>query len=109
MKESEGKYLRALAEMENVRARARRDVESIKQNGIQSLVKDMLTVVDTLSFATAAVDEGKINSATPEQCGDLLRQLHKGVSMTEREFLKVDRLYLNLERLLNCLSFCGRL
>lgn len=42
------KYLRSLAEMENVRERAKHQVEDAKHYGIQKFAKDMLEIADVL-------------------------------------------------------------
>eukprot|EP00300_Choanocystis_sp_HF-7_P002531 c1191_g1_i1.p1 GENE.c1191_g1_i1~~c1191_g1_i1.p1 ORF type:complete len:225 (-),score=38.39 c1191_g1_i1:162-836(-) len=67
------KYLRALAEMENVRMRARKDVESARSFGIQSFAKSLFDVSDNLDRAVAA--------ATPAEHGPF----YEGVVMTQKQ------------------------
>lgn len=49
--------LRAQAEIQNVRRRAERDVESAHKFGQEKLVKDLLAVVDSLERGIQAIDE----------------------------------------------------
>lgn len=74
--------LRALAEVENTRRRAQREVEDARKYAIASFAKDVLTVADNLGRALTAV---------PEDTGDNedLKALIDGVSLTERELLSV--------------------
>ena len=74
--------LRALADAENTRARTRRDLEIVRKFAVEPLAKELLTALDHLGRARAAV--------TPEQMeGDeVLKALHIGVEMTEKELLK---------------------
>lgn len=49
--ENWSKYLRAVAELENVRKRAARDVEKARQFGVEGLATELLTVADSLEMA----------------------------------------------------------
>lgn len=49
--------LRAQAEIQNIRRRAERDVESAHKFGQEKLVKDLLAVVDSLERGIQAIDE----------------------------------------------------
>lgn len=77
--------VRLLAEMENTREIARRDVEKGKTYAIQKFAKELLDVSDNLERAVSAV--------TPEQMEErddpLLKNLHFGVLATEKELLKL--------------------
>lgn len=73
------KSLRVLAEMENVRTIARRDVANAKQYGIVGFAKGLLDVADNLNLALKSVPEEK-------QQDDAL---YTGVKATENELLKV--------------------
>ncbi len=77
------KLLRALAEMENVRAIARRDVAQAREYGIAGFARGMLGVADNLGLALRAVPDG----AAAED--EALRGLLVGVEATERELVKV--------------------
>jgi molecular chaperone GrpE len=46
--------LRAVAELENVRKRAAREVESARQFGVERFASDLLQVADTLGLAVAS-------------------------------------------------------
>lgn len=51
------KYLRAVAELDNVRKRAARDVENAHKYGIERLVGELLAVADSLEAALASASE----------------------------------------------------
>lgn len=81
--ELQDRALRVLAEMENVRTIARRDVDNAKKYGISGFAKNLLTVADNLGLALNAVDPEKI-----EPGNELLRGLCDGVRATEKELQK---------------------
>jgi len=60
LQEAREAQLRALAEMENVRKRAQRDVEAAHRFAVERFAADMIEVRDTLELALAAA------GATPE-------------------------------------------
>ena len=77
--------LRLLAEMENVRGIAKRDVELAKTYALQGFSKRLLDVVDNLGRAVEAVPaEGR----TKEGGSPALANLYEGVSATHRSMLK---------------------
>lgn len=78
--------LRVLAEMENVRTIARRDVANAEQYGVARFARGLLDVADNLGLALAAVPEEQTQGgdADPQLAG-----LYAGVAATERELLKV--------------------
>jgi molecular chaperone GrpE len=73
--------LRALAETENVRRRAQRDVGDARQYAISAFARDMLSVADNFARALAAVPEDEL-ARNPA-----VASLVEGVRMTERELL----------------------
>ncbi|KXS10856.1 GrpE-domain-containing protein [Gonapodya prolifera JEL478] len=75
-------YLRAIAETENVRERARRDVEQKGQFAIQKFAKDLLESADVLSKAIESVDPSSHPSLAP---------LHTGVVATRSALLAAFR------------------
>lgn len=75
--------MRLLAEMENTRTIARRDVENAKTYAIQKFAKELLDVADNLERALAATPDHGLEE------GSHVLQLHDGVSATERELLKL--------------------
>ncbi len=86
-KELKDKVLYTLAEMENVRTIARRDMESAKLFALQSFAKQLLDVADNLSRA--------IDSVPPEardkkdETSGMLATLVEGVEMTDSQLQKV--------------------
>ncbi|MGH6812442.1 MAG: nucleotide exchange factor GrpE [Methylocella sp.] len=76
------KVLRALAEMENQRRRAEREVADAKTYGVTSFALDMLTFADNLRRAVESLP-----ADTREQAGASLKALIEGVELTERDFL----------------------
>ena len=86
IRELNDKTLRVLAEMENVRTIARRDVDNARKYGIFSFAKGLLHVADNLSLALRSVPEEKVSdkSTDPHLVG-----LYGGVKATEQELLKV--------------------
>ena len=48
------KYLRAVAELDNVRKRATRDVENARKYGVERLVSELLAVSDSMEAALAS-------------------------------------------------------
>lgn len=77
--------LRMLAEMENVRAIARRDVENTKQYAIQSFAKQLLDIADTLNLAIDSVPAEALSDTNAHQ----LKNLHEGVTMTRTNLQKL--------------------
>jgi len=82
--ENKDKLLRALAEMENLRRRAERQVADARDYGITAFARDVLAVADNMSRALAALDQELREKAEPG-----LKALLDGVELTERELLKV--------------------
>ncbi len=76
------KVLRALAEMENQRRRAEREVADAKTYGVTSFALDMLTFADNLRRAVESLPPDAREQAEPA-----LKTLIEGVELTERDFL----------------------
>ncbi|MEM1298883.1 MAG: nucleotide exchange factor GrpE [Pseudomonadota bacterium] len=74
------KWMRAVAEAENVRRRAERDKSDAQTYGGTKLARDMLNVYDNLERAVNAADD-----ALREQYASFL----EGVELTQRELLNV--------------------
>lgn len=55
--ESWDRYVRAAAEMENVRKRARRDVENARKYALENFGRDILAVKDSLEMGIQAADK----------------------------------------------------
>ena len=56
------RYLRAAAELENVRKRAAREVENAHKFALERFATDMLSVCDSLEMALAAEEDASIES-----------------------------------------------
>lgn len=76
-------YLRAAAETENVRNRARRDNEDMAKFAISKFARDMVALVDTFSRAAASV------TAEARSSNDMLKQVGDGLDMTLQELLSI--------------------
>ncbi len=72
--------LRAMAEAENVRKRAEKQVQDASRYGASAFARDMLVVADNLERALVAVPDG-------DDGGELLTNLREGVQMTLRDLL----------------------
>ncbi len=71
--------LRSLAELENVRRRAKRERDDAVKYAAAPLAKDLLAVADNLNRALASVPEN------PGGGGEALAQLVAGLKLTEKE------------------------
>lgn len=81
------KLLRALAEAENTRRRAEKEVKDTRDYAVSSFAKDILDVADNLSRAVGAVEETTLQDAP-----DAVKNLVEGVAMTEKALLsKMER------------------
>lgn len=83
LSELRDKYLRAVAEAENVRKRAERDVAEVRVYGISAFARDMLAVADNLSRALDAIDPQARASAE-----GTLKALLDGVELTQKDLQK---------------------
>jgi molecular chaperone GrpE len=78
--ELQDKYLRAVAEAQNVRRRGQQDVEKERKFGIERFARDLLSVADNL---------GRALSAVPADLDPAMQNVVVGVQATERELLSV--------------------
>ncbi len=78
-KEAHDRLLRVSADYENYKKRSAREMEDFRKYANQSLLKEMLTVVDNLELA--------INSAQEEKKSD--KKLIEGLNLTRNEMLRV--------------------
>jgi molecular chaperone GrpE len=74
------RFLRAVAEGENIRKRAERDVADARAYGISSFARDVLGVADNLARTIEHVSAEARASADPS-----LKALLEGVELTERD------------------------
>jgi len=76
--ENYSKYLRTVAELENVRKRSAREVEKARQFGVEGLAGELLTVADSLQMAIEIGAEAPAE-ALLEGGRATLRQLQKAL------------------------------
>jgi molecular chaperone GrpE len=86
------RLLRSLAEQENIRTIARRDVDDARQYSIKGFAKSLLDVADNLDRALEAHDSSSSSTATNND-GDgddntPLKALYEGISMTRSGLTK---------------------
>ena len=80
--ELKDRLLRALAETENVRRRAERDLNDMRQYAVAKFAGDMLGVADNMERAIASIPAQVRESDGP------VRALIEGVELTEKELLQ---------------------
>ncbi|SCB33262.1 nucleotide exchange factor GrpE [Rhizobium multihospitium] len=81
-KSLQDRLLRALAETENVRRRAERDVSDARQYAVTQFAGDMTRVADNLARAISSIPEEIRRDKGP------VRTLIEGVELTEKELLR---------------------
>ncbi|MBT5038600.1 MAG: nucleotide exchange factor GrpE [Rhodospirillaceae bacterium] len=77
--ELKDQLLRALAETENVRRRAKKDVADAGRYGIANFARDMLSVSDNMARALESIPDGAREES------EIVKALVEGVEMTARE------------------------
>jgi molecular chaperone GrpE len=77
------KLLRAVAETDNVRKRAQRDVEETSKYAVTPLAKDLVNVCENLNRALECIP------ADQRDANPLLKSLGDGVEMTLKELLAI--------------------
>jgi molecular chaperone GrpE len=85
VKELKDALLRSLAEQENTRRIAARDVSEARQFAIKSFAKSLLDVSDNLERAMAAVPPSYIENKEEHP---VLANLYEGIELTERGLMK---------------------
>lgn len=80
-KSLQDRLLRALAETENVRRRAERDVNDARQYAVTQFARDMTRVADYLGRAVRSIPEDVRRHEGP------VKRLIEGVELTEKELL----------------------
>ncbi|EDV27988.1 uncharacterized protein TRIADDRAFT_21754 [Trichoplax adhaerens] len=86
LRETRDKYLRTLAEIENMRERTVRQINDAKMYAIQNFSKDIIAVADILEKATESVPQQEIASAAANQH---FKSLYEGLKLTESQLQKV--------------------
>src|SRR4051812_10219848 len=82
--EYKDRWLRGLAEMENLRRRTEREVADARLYGITQFARDVVLVADNMERALQALDDELRAKADAG-----VKALLDGVELTERELLKV--------------------
>jgi molecular chaperone GrpE len=85
VKDLNDRLLRSLAEQDNTRRIAKRDVDDARQYAIKSFAKGMLDVADNLDRALKAVPGAM---ASDKEAHPELAALYEGIEMTERGLVK---------------------
>jgi molecular chaperone GrpE len=81
--EFQDKWMRAEAEMQNVRARAKRDVDDARQYAVQKFARDVAEVADNLRRGLDSLP--RPDGGEPE----IVQRLREGFEGVERSFLAV--------------------
>ncbi|KAI9099399.1 GrpE-domain-containing protein [Phlyctochytrium arcticum] len=84
-------YRRALADAENVRQRAKKEVAEAKEYAVTKFAKDLIGTADVLEIAINAVPKEELTS------NKHLNDLHTGVSMTQSNLVSTFRRF-NIEK-----------
>lgn len=85
LKETKDQLLRSLAEQENTRRIAQRDVQDARNFAVKSFAKSLLDTSDNLTRAMAVVPEEMRHN---KENNSILVNLYEGIEMTERELTK---------------------
>ena len=98
VKDLKDQVLRSLAEEDNVRRIAKKDVENARLYGVTSFAKSMLDVADNFERALSAIPAEKMQELVPEdkskmqaldnEDAALLRSLVEGIVATEKGMMK---------------------
>jgi len=83
--EMKDQLLRSLAEQENIRSIARRDVETARNFSVKSFAKSLLDVADNLDRALESVDQEEV------QANPTLKTFVEGIEMTGSGLVKALR------------------
>jgi molecular chaperone GrpE len=81
--EHKDRWMRSLAEMENLRRRTEREIADARTYAVTGFARDIVAVADNMQRALAALDAGLREKA---EAG--IKALLDGVELTERELLK---------------------
>jgi len=76
-------YLRAMAETENVRTRAKRDAEDTAKYASTKFARDMVNIVENLGRASQSI------SPQARAENEVLKQVGEGIDMTMQELLGI--------------------
>lgn len=79
------KYLRAMAETENVRKRMTNQIQEARLFGIQTFAKDLLEIADILDRAMQSVDTDAAKKSESKE----FKSLYEGLSLTDAQLQKI--------------------
>ena len=82
------KYLRALAEMENVRKRSEREAANASRYALETMLRDLLPALDTLEYALAAAGDA---AAIREGVQLAVDEMHR--ILGDRGFARIEALH----------------
>src|SRR5579883_3409820 len=68
-------YLRAVAELDNVRKRAQRDIEAANRYGLEKFAAELLPVRDSLELAVQSADQAEVDLRSLKQGQEATLQL----------------------------------
>jgi len=68
-------YLRAVAELDNVRKRAQRDIEAANRYGLEKFAAELLPVRDSLELAVQSAGQGEVDARSLKQGQEATLQL----------------------------------
>ena len=68
-------YLRAVAELDNVRKRAQRDIEAANRYGLEKFAAELLPVRDSLELAVQSAGQAQVDARTLKQGQEATLQL----------------------------------
>lgn len=83
VKNLEDKFLRAAAEMQNLRNRTEKEITEARKYGITSFARDLISVMEHMQLAMASIPQDKIEQ------DELFKNLHTGVKLTADELQTV--------------------
>lgn len=86
-KEAQDRYLRTLAEVENTKKRLQREKDEFAKFAVESVVRSLLPILDSLSQALVAVDQQSDPPAPAQALGGPGAAVIKGVHLIYRELL----------------------
>ncbi|MDF7673623.1 nucleotide exchange factor GrpE [Acetobacteraceae bacterium ESL0709] len=81
--EMKDRWMRAEAELQNLRARTKRDLEDARQYAVQKFARDVVEGAENLQRALSALPPAR------EDESDLIKKMREGLETTERSFLSI--------------------
>jgi molecular chaperone GrpE len=85
LKETRDRYLRALADLDNARKRARQQIAEAQVQGAAGVLRDVLTVVDGLELALETAKPGK--PGRPGKSSGEVKAVYDGIHLIAKQLL----------------------